>query len=383
MRCKLVKVVLLTLLAAALLGCGAEKKVAAPHEKVPKAEAAAAAAAIVNVPAYELEYANIVDGVYDFLANGNSKRLPQQGTTGIYELRDHFNADEAVQHLGYTLLDINNDKVPELIFAFNNNERRGKGYYGKELYAVYTFVDGQVKFVDEGWARSSLELQPDGTLLTRGNISNAEYLLAVHDLLKDGSTRCLRLYFTKAQKGAGGLEVYRSSDGRAFTDGSERMQMTADEFFEMGSELSSYSTEVELLPLHEYKQRGSKFKGLAMPYLHIMGVHELQDPQADLSGYEQVSVPDPFKGADVLFRTNAELQDFQLLDLQGAANKNDDRVLYSKDRLQAGAKLYLHLSSFETIPKNGIAFKDDAGRLRKFAICASGRDGSIYLNEID
>ena len=265
MRCKLVKCVLLTLLAAALLGCGAEKKAAAPQAEVPKAEAAAAAAAIVKVPAYELEYANIVDGVYDFLANGNAERLPQQGTMGIYELRDHFNADEAVKHLGYTLLDINNDKVPELIFAFNNNEKRGKGYYGKELYAVYTFVDGQVKFVDEGWARSSLELQPDGTLLTRGNISNAEYLLAVHDLLKDGSTRCLRLYFTKAQEGAGRLDVYRSSDGRAFTDGSERMQMTADEFFEMGSELSSYSTEVELLPLHEYKQRGSKFKGLAMP----------------------------------------------------------------------------------------------------------------------
>ena len=114
-----------------------------------------------------------------------------------------------------------------------------------------------------------------------------------------------------------------------------------------------------------------------------MGVHELQDPQADLSGYEQVSVPDPFKGADVLFRTNAELQDFQLLDLQGAANKNARSVLYSKERLQAGAKLYLHLSSFETIPKNGIAFKADAGSLRKFAICASGRDGSIYLHEID
>ncbi len=369
MRCKLVKGVLLTLLAAVLLGCGAEKK----------AEAAATAAAIVKVPTYELEYANIVDGIYDFLANGNAERLPQQGTTGIYELRDHFNANEAVKHLGYTLLDINNDKVPELIFAFNNNEKRGKGYYGKELYAVYTFVEGQVKFVDEGWARSSLELQPDGTLLTQGNISNAEYLLAVHDLLKDGSTRCLSLYFTKAQEGAGGLEVYRSSDGRAFTSASERMQMTVDEFFEMGSELSSYSTEMELLPLHEYKQRGSKFKGLAMPYLHIMGVHELQDPQADLSGYEKVSVPDPFKGAEVLFRTNAELQDFQLLDLQGDAN----RVLYSKERLQAGAKLYLHLSSFETIPKNGIAFKDDAGSLRKFAICASGRDGSIYLHEID
>ena len=52
MRCKLVKGVLLTLLAAVLLGCGAEKKAAAPQAEVPKAEAAASAAAIVKVPAY-------------------------------------------------------------------------------------------------------------------------------------------------------------------------------------------------------------------------------------------------------------------------------------------------------------------------------------------
>lgn len=49
----------------------------------------------------------------------------------------------------------------------------------------------------------------------------------------------------------------------------------------------------------------------------------------------------------------------------------------------ADEKLVLHLESLETIPKNGISFKDDAGRERKFAILQSGKDGSIYLQEID
>lgn len=66
----------------------------------------------------------------------------------------------------------------------------------------------------------------------------------------------------------------------------------------MGAEMAGDSVKLELLPLKEYKQRG--FKGLAMQYLECMGVHELQDAKVDLSKYEQVSVPNPFKGADVI-----------------------------------------------------------------------------------
>ena len=59
------------------------------------------------------------------------------------------------------------------------------------------------------------------------------------------------------------------------------------------------------------------------------------------------------------------------------------KSVYSKDLLMADEKLVLHLESLETIPKNGISFKDDAGRERRFAILQSGKDGSIYLQEIE
>ena len=356
---------------AMLLGSDSSDKKADQLLAMPKAEAAA-------MPAYEQEYMKIVAGVCDYLTTGNTAGLPAQGLTGFEELEGHNDPGQGVSSVGYTLQDINNDKVPELIFAILDNEKQGKGYYGKDIYAVYTFVDGKIKFVDEGWARSNLQLLPNNMLLTRGNSSNTDYVLVLEDLLPNGNKRCVDMYFTRSKNGnaaANGLDVYRNDVGRDDVAVSQKTNMTADDFFDMGAEMAGDSVKLELLPLKEYKQRG--FKGLAMQYLECMGVHELQDAKFDLSKYEQVSVPNPFKGADVIFRSTKNLEEFRLLEL--ASGKS----VYSKDLLMADEKLVLHLESLETIPKNGISFKDDAGRERRFAILQSGKDGSIYLQEIE
>ena len=354
-----------------LLGSDSSDKKADSMLAMPKAEAAA-------MPVYEQEYMKIVAGVCAYLTTGNTAGLPAQGLTGFEELEGHNDPGQGVSSVGYTLQDINNDKVPELIFAILDNEKQGKGYYGKDIYAIYTFVDGKIKFVDEGWARSNLQLLANNMLLTRGNSSNTDYVLALEDLLPNGNKRCVDMYFTRSKNGnaaANGLDVYRNDVGRDDVAASQKTNMTADDFFDMGAEMAGDSVKLELLPLKEYKQRG--FKGLAMQYLECMGVHELQDAKFDLSKYEQVSVPNPFKGADVIFRSTKNLEEFRLLEL--ASGKS----VYSKDLLMADEKLVLHLESLETIPKNGISFKDDAGRERKFAILQSGKDGSIYLQEIE
>lgn len=370
----LVGAMLLASLAMLLNGCGSDKQAAATQSKATKVEEAAAA--VAKVPAYEHEYGKLVEGIYNFVNDGNMDKVPQQGMTGIYELRDRMGYVDALNILGYTLQDINNDKVPELIFAILDNEKQGKGYYGKDIYAVYTFVDGKIKFVDEGWARSNIKLLANNMLLTRGNSSNTDYVLALKDLLPNGNKRCIDMYFTRSKSNnEPGLDVYRNNVGRDDVAVSQKTNMTADDFFDMGTEMAGDSVKLELLPLKEYKQRG--FKGLAMQYLECMGVHELQDAKADLSKYEQVSVPNPFKGADVIFRSTKNLEEFRLLEL--ASGKS----VYSKDLLMADEKLVLHLESLETIPKNGISFKDDAGRERRFAILQSGKDGSIYLQEIE
>lgn len=370
----LVGAMLLASLAMLLNGCGSDKQAAATQPKTTKV--VEAAATVAKVPAYEREYGKLVEGIYNFVNDGNMDKVPQQGMTGIYELRDHMGYVDALNLLGYTLQDINNDKVPELIFAILDNEKQGKGYYGKDIYAVYTFVDGKIKFVDEGWARSNIKLLANNMLLTRGNSSNTDYVLALKDLLPNGNKRCIDMYFTRSKSNnEPGLDVYRNNVGRDDVAVSQKTNMTADDFFDMGTEMACDSVKLELLPLKEYKQRG--FKGLAMQYLECMGVHELQDAKFNLSKYEQVSVPNPFKGADVIFRSTKNLEEFRLLEL--ASGKS----VYSKDLLMADEKLVLHLESLETIPKNGISFKDDAGRERRFAILQSGKDGSIYLQEIE
>lgn len=370
----LVGAMLLASLAMLLNGCGSDKQEAATQPKATKVEEAAAA--VAKVPAYEREYGKLVEGIYNFVNDGNMDKVPQQGMTGIYELRDRMGYVDALNMLGYTLQDINNDKVPELIFAILDNEKQGKGYYGKDIYAIYTFVNGKIKFVDEGWARSNIKLLANNMLLTRGNSSNTDYVLALKDLLPNGNKRCIDMYFTRSKSNnEPGLDVYRNNVDRDDVAVSQKTNMTADDFFDMGTEMAGDSVKLELLPLKEYKQRG--FKGLAMQYLECMGVHELQDAKFDLSKYEQVSVPNPFKGADVIFRSTKNLEEFRLLEL--ASGKS----VYSKDLLMADEKLVLHLESLETIPKNGISFKDDAGRERKFAILQSGKDGSIYLQEIE
>lgn len=357
-----------------LLGSDSSDKKAVSLLAMPKAEAAA-------MPAYEQEYMKIVAGVCDYLTTGNTAGLPAQGMTGFFEELKAYNDPWVVSsRSGYTLQDINNDKVPELILT-RSADPKGKGYYGRDIYAVYTFVDGKIKFVDEGWSRIRLRLLPDNTLSKRtwNDDKNMEWVLEMKDLLRDGSLRQGQTFYTKVEDGR--CNVYRKYLDVNDTFVTQKTSMHFDDM--MNIDLGAQK--LELLPLAEYSSRG--FKGLVKQHLNCMGLHELQDDRVDLSAYEHVYADNPSPGAEVLFSSNTSLASFEVLDLQG----NSSRVIYSKGLLNPEEKLVLHLESFETDPvlsdetviKNGIILRDDTGSLRKFAIRAKVMDGSVYLEEID
>ena len=270
--------------------------------------------------------------------------------------------------------------MPELIFG-QIDYPEGKGYYGRDIYAVYTFVDGKIKFVEEGWSRSRLRLLPQDMLSKRTCIddNDMEWVLEMKDLLRDGSLRQGQTFYTKVEDGR--CNVYRKYLDVNDTFVTQKTSMHFDDM--MNIDLGAQK--LELLPLAEYSSRG--FKGLVMQHLNCMGLHELQDNRVDLSAYEHVYVDNPSQGAEVLFSSNTSLASFEVLDLQG----DSSRVIYSKGLLKPEEKLVLHLESFETDPeldyetviKNGICFRDDTGSLRKFAIRANVMDGSVYLEEID
>lgn len=357
-----------------LLGSDSSDKKAASLLALPKAEAAA-------MPVYEQEYMKIVAGVCDYLTTGNTAGLPAQGMTGFFEELKAYNIPRVVSSRpGYTLQDINNDKVPELILT-RNAHPKGKGYYGRDIYAIYTFVDGKIKFVDENCLRSRLRLLSDNTLSKSTCIDdkNMEWVLEMKDLLRDGSLRQGQTFYTKVENGR--CNVYRKYLDVNDTYVTQKTSMHFDDMMNIDVDAQN----LELLPLEEYSSRG--FKGLVMQHLNCMGLHELQDDRVDLSAYEHVYADNPSQGAEVLFSSNTSLDSFEVLDLQG----DSSRVIYSKGLLNPEEKLVLHLESFETDPvlsyetviKNGISLRDDTGSLRKFAIRAKVEDGSVYLEEID
>lgn len=92
MKRKLFKSMWLAMLLVAFAGYGTEQNAVLPQMDLPKAEAAAKAA-----PAYEQEYAKVVDSVYKFIADGTSDNLPEQGRTGICEVRDFAKREAALQ----------------------------------------------------------------------------------------------------------------------------------------------------------------------------------------------------------------------------------------------------------------------------------------------
>lgn len=137
------------------------------------------------------------------------------------------------------------------------------GHYGKEIYAIYTFADGRVKYVAEGWSRSSLQLMANDNLVTRGGTGISHQVLAVEHLQPDGNLGCYELYFTWPKDD--GLGVYRNMSCRSEADAAQETDMTVEEFNEMRSEYANHSVEIEFLPLKDFKKQG--FKGLMRQYL--------------------------------------------------------------------------------------------------------------------
>ena len=91
----------------------------------------------------------------------------------------------------------------------------------------------------------------------------------------------------------------------------------------------------------------------------------------------------------VLFSTERGVRDFKVLALTLENVDKDGKItfsvkeLYALDKLTPERPLMVGLTFFGTIPHYGIAYADENGVTRSFAVDESGEDGSLYLWEIE
>ena len=361
-------------LGMSLLGCGTSENKQAELPKVPKAEAAQPAAAD-----YLRSYALVMDGLYDYAVKGQDDKLVNEGMNVIREMVEIYQRDSAGM-IGYTLKDFNGDGVPELVLG-RAEQHKGAGYYGSDIYSVYTLVDGRPLRSFEGWQRNRLQVLSGSRLFLQATDGDAYSVLAAYKIAPTGEPECLDYYFTAPQNGS--LAYYHNTSGSNDRNASKRLNMTEDAFEELRNEYMNDVTMLELIPVENYHKQGAK--GLAYQHLKL---EWLQDAQADVQQYGMVKVPNASEFVKVVLRSDKSLSNFKVLSLtllsvdeQGNAHF-DAQPVYRQELLMADTPLVMQLADTEAVPANAIAFDDELGRERRFAVSISGMDGSLQLSEI-
>ena len=361
-------------LGMSLLGCGTSENKQAELPKVPKAEAAQPAAAD-----YLRSYALVMDGLYDYAVKGQDNKLVNEGMNVIREIVEIYQRDSASM-IGYTLKDFNGDGVPELVLG-RAEQHKGAGYYGSDIYSVYTLVDGRPLRSFEGWQSNRLQVLSGSRLFLQVTDGDAYSVLAAYKIAPTGEPECLDYYFTAPQNGS--LAYYHNTSGSNDRNASKRLNMTEDAFEELRNEYMNDVTMLELIPVENYHKQGAK--GLAYQHLKL---EWLQDAQADVQQYGMVKVPNASEFVKVVLRSDKSLSNFKVLSLtllsvdeQGNAHF-DAKPVYRQELLMADTPLVMQLADTEAVPANAIAFDDELGRERRFAVSISGMDGSLQLSEI-
>lgn len=361
-------------LGMSLLGCGTSENKQAELPKVPKAEAAQPAAAD-----YLRSYALVMDGLYDYAVKGQDNKLVNEGMNVIREIVEIYQRDSASM-IGYTLKDFNGDGVPELVLG-RAEQHKGAGYYGSGIYSVYTLVDGRPLRSFEGWQSNRLQVLSGSRLFLQATDGDAYSVLAAYKIAPTGEPECLDYYFTVPQNGS--LAYYHNTSGSNDRNASKRLNMTEDAFEELRNEYMNDVTMLELIPVENYHKQGAK--GLAYQHLKL---EWLQDAQADVQQYGMVKVPNASEFVKVVLRSDKSLSNFKVMSLtllsvdeQGNAHF-DAQPVYRQELLMADTPLVMQLADTEAVPANAIAFDDELGRERRFAVSISGMDGSLQLSEI-
>ena len=154
--------------------------------------------------------------------------------------------------------------------------------------------------------------------------------------------------------------------------------MTEDAFEKLRNEYMSDVTMLELIPVENYHKQGAK--GLAYQHLKL---DWLRDVQADVQQYGMVKVPNASEFVKVVLRSDKSLSNFKVLSVDEQGNAHfDAQPVYRQDMLMADTPLVMQLADTEAVPANAIAFDDELGRERRFAVSISGMDGSLQLSEI-
>lgn len=358
------KLIAMTLACSLLLG-GCASSSPAPRLAVTEPETTVAEMATAPAEVdYEAVYQPVLDRVVLLLQNPDDSDGPEEGETGIREAAHALDALSASEGLGYRILDISGDGIPELLIGDRGTEPQ------TSLYAVYTCKDDAPRLCLEGWARNRYYLLEDGNILNEGSSGAMYSIWGTYAISQDGTQlTCLDYFFTH-ERGDNfeDITVYHNLTGEWDVDKSEEIPMELEQFWRMQADAEAQICEIPLLPFSEY---GQKVLGSFLRAELVNADTEL--PQE----YSTFTADESEFQSRILFRPFGEVIDVKLLKLTYSPDNMDyaAEAIYSAESLP----LIVTLTFWGDLPSYGIQFTNDQSVTRSYALQLSGENGRLIL----
>lgn len=154
--------------------------------------------------------------------------------------------------------------------------------------------------------------------------------------------------------------------------------------------IHNYESMYTALNLTQIKLTNSTKK--QSPVANVGGVTKLQaqyaeDVLGNFTDYTEFKADQSGQLSKIVFSVNNPVKNFKFLNVElidvddnGKANFASQEI-YSQAILDPQKPLIVEMTLPETVPTHGISYTDNNGQTKKFIICLSGQDGSIFLTE--
>lgn len=300
-------------------------------------------------------YTPVIDGYYADIVSEFPIDNYFPMTLGTFETTIGSTSETALKNVGYALKDINDDGTQELLIM-EVSVCDEKSCYGQRIMAIYTIVDDEARFVAGGWAR------------------NRYYILEDNRIYNEGSSGADDSSF----------EVYRLMENTDILEQLDSRNSKSDDYDRQYEEMEELIETIEVKTFADY-ETSENYPESAKIFWSAVYVNPAELTFATI-GSDSFSAVTSDYSMDVVFFTPSEVSDFKFNALT-PVNLNAEEVsfteeeLYSLDSLVMDKAVKITMEFVGDIPGYGISYKDAGGNVKRYAICQSGYDGSIYLSE--
>ena len=257
---------------------------------------------------------------------------------------------EALQSVGYTLLDIDQNGTQELVIASNAKPSDYPSCKGNMIFLIYDLHNGNPRKIVSGHYRNAWFLsRPDRELFNIGSVSAACSVHALYDYI-NGELTCRDYWFSGLDE-QGDHIFYHSFEPIPDPDRGESLSFTMDDFISHEEELAAETRRIKLTPF---------------------------------SALRPVTVRQ--EGTDMVFTVSAAVRDFTTVKLSNPKYA-DNGVTFTEKPMQACGTIQPGKPVKAKMPINGdepeyaISFTDPLGEKVKMHISISGEDGSVVLRQ--